>query len=237
VYEDNRTIVEPAGALAIAGMKKYIEQHQLHGKNMVAIVCGANMNFDRLRYIAERTELGEKREAIFAVTIPEQHGAFLQFCRTLAGRGITEFNYRYNGTPRAQVFVGIGLKGGMTERTEIHEKLSAQGYTVADLSDDEIAKLHIRHLIGGHAGLSDERLFRFEFPERPAALLNFLEKLGQSFNISLFHYRNHGAAEGRVLVGLQQGTHSGDDLLAILAAIGYPFSEVTDSVGYQLFLR
>ena len=237
VYEDNRTIVEPAGALAIAGMKKYIEHHQLHGKNMVAIVCGANMNFDRLRYIAERTELGEKREAIFAVTIPEQHGAFLQFCRTLAGRGITEFNYRYNGTPRAQVFVGIGLKGGMTERTEIHEKLSAQGYTVADLSDDEIAKLHIRHLIGGHAGLSDERLFRFEFPERPAALLNFLEKLGQSFNISLFHYRNHGAAEGRVLVGLQQGTHSGDDLLAILAAIGYPFSEVTDSVGYQLFLR
>jgi threonine dehydratase len=237
VYEDNRSIVEPAGALAIAGMKKYIEQHQLHGKNMVAIVCGANMNFDRLRYIAERTELGEKREAIFAVTIPEQHGAFLQFCRTLAGRGITEFNYRYNGTPRAQVFVGIGLKGGMVERAEINEKLTAQGYTVADLSDDEIAKLHIRHLIGGHANLSDERLFRFEFPERPAALLNFLEKLGQSFNISLFHYRNHGAAEGRVLVGLQQGEHPEHELLAILAAIGYPFSEVTDSVGYQLFLR
>jgi threonine dehydratase len=237
VYEENRSIVEPAGALAVAGMKKFIAQHSITGKNMAAIVCGANMNFDRLRYIAERTELGERREAIFAVGIPEETGAFLNFCRTLQGRGITEFNYRYNGTRDAQVFVGIGLKGGLAERTEINDTLTDQGYTVADLSDDEIAKLHIRHLIGGHAGLTDERLFRFEFPERPAALLNFLEKLGQSFNISLFHYRNHGAAEGRVLVGLQQGEHPESELLAILTAIGYPFSEVTDSVGYQLFLR
>ena len=237
VYEENRSIVEPAGALAVAGMKKYIEQHQISGKNMAAIVCGANMNFDRLRYIAERTELGERREAIFAVSIPETVGAFLNFCRTLQGRGITEFNYRYNGSNDAQVFVGIGLKGGFTERTEIHDLLCAEGYTVDDLSDDEVAKLHIRHLIGGHAGLTDERLFRFEFPERPSALLSFLEKLGQDFNISLFHYRNHGAAEGRVLVGLQQGQHSDAALAEILQAIGYPYSDVSDNAGYRLFLK
>ena len=237
VYDETRSIVEPAGALAIAGMKKFVAHTGITDKNMVGIVCGANMNFDRLRYIAERTELGERREAIFAVSIPEQVGAFLSFCRTLQGRGITEFNYRYNQSDSAQVFVGITLKGGLPEREAIYTHLQQQGYTVADLSDDEIAKLHIRHLIGGHAGLSDERLFRFEFPERPSALLNFLEKLGQDFNISLFHYRNHGAAEGRVLVGLQQGQHDNQALLVILDAIGYSYSEVTDSIGHQLFLR
>ncbi|MEC7120265.1 MAG: threonine ammonia-lyase, biosynthetic [Pseudomonadota bacterium] len=237
VYEETRSIVEPAGALAIAGMKKFVEQTGVTDKNMVGIVCGANMNFDRLRYIAERTELGERREAIFAVSIPEQVGAFLTFCRTLQGRGITEFNYRFNGSDNAHVFVGIALKGGMTERAAIHDHLQQHGYRVDDLSDDEIAKLHIRHLIGGQANLADERLFRFEFPERPSALLNFLEKLGQAFNISLFHYRNHGAAEGRVLVGLQQGDYQADQLLAILNAIGYPYQEMTDSVGYQLFLK
>lgn len=245
VYEENRSIVEPAGALAVAGMKKFIAQTGIQGKNMVGILCGANMNFDRLRYIAERTELGERREAIFAVSLPEKTGAFLDFCRALEGRAITEFNYRYNGSANAQVFVGIGLKGGLPEREDIHSKLVTQGYTVDDLSDDEVAKLHIRHLIGGHAHLQDERLFRFEFPERPAALLRFLEKLGQNFNISLFHYRNHGAAEGRVLVGLQHSQH--DDAQSnqqnrqpldhTLAAIGYPYSEVTDNVGYRLFLR
>ena len=218
-------------------MKKFVEQTGITDQNMVGIVCGANMNFDRLRYIAERTELGERREAIFAVSIPEKVGAFLNFCRTLQGRGITEFNYRYNRSEAAHVFVGITLKGGLAERQAIYAHLQQHGYTVDDLSDDEIAKLHIRHLIGGHAGLTDERLFRFEFPERPSALLNFLEKLGQDFNISLFHYRNHGAAEGRVLVGLQQGQHDDASLLTALDAIGYPYSEVTDSVGYQLFLR
>jgi threonine dehydratase len=236
IFEENRTIVEPSGALALAGMKKYIEQHHITDKNMVAIVCGANMNFDRLRYIAERTELGENREAIFAVTIPERTGAFLEFCRALQGRSITEFNYRYNGHADAQVFVGIGLKNGKVEHQDILQKLQ-QHYEVADLSEDEVAKLHLRHLIGGHAHLSDEHLFRIEFPERPGALLNFLEKLGQQFNISLFHYRNHGAAEGRVLMGLQLGSHEKQALLEVLDNIGYPYNDISDNAGYRLFLK
>ncbi len=237
VFEENRSIVEPAGALAVAGMKKFIEQNGLTNKHIAAIVSGANMNFDRLRYISERTELGEGREAIFAVNIPERTGAFLEFCRALQGRAITEFNYRYNGNSLAQVFVGIGLKNGMVERKEIHDNLTQKDYIVDDLSDDEIAKLHIRHLIGGHAGLSDERLFRYEFPERPSALLSFLEKLGQDLNISLFHYRNHGAANGSVLVGLQTGTRTDAELTKILDAIGYPYKDITDNVGYRLFLK
>ncbi len=236
VFEENRTIVEPSGALALAGMKKYISQHQIKDKNLVTILCGANMNFDRLRYIAERTELGEKREAIFAVSLPEQTGAFLDFCRALQGRGITEFNYRFNGQSLAQIFVGISLKNGAIEHQEIFNKLNDQ-YQIADLSDDEIAKLHIRHLIGGHAHLADEQLFRVEFPERPGALLAFLEKLGQQFNISLFHYRNHGAAEGRVLMGLQRGNHQPQDLINALDSIGYPYQDITDNAGYQLFLK
>lgn len=190
-FDENRSIVEPSGAMALAGIKKYIEQHKLTGKNIVSIVCGANMNFDRLRYIAERTELGERREAIYAVTIPEQKGAFLQFCRTLQGRNITEFNYRASESDSAQVFVGISLKGGEAERHEIHNLLK-ESYEVDDLSDDEVAKLHIRYLIGGHANIENERLFRVEFPERPGALLTFLERLGPTHNITLFHYRNHG---------------------------------------------
>lgn len=240
VFEENRTIVEPSGALALAGIKKYVAQHQIDNKNMVAIVCGANMNFDRLRYIAERTEIGEKREAIFAVTIPEQKGAYLDFCRALKGRAITEFNYRYQATSQqeqasAHIFVGIGLKNGVIEHQAILKDLA--GYEVTDLTDDEVAKLHIRYLTGGHAGLSDERLFRVEFPERPGALLTFLERLGQQFNISLFHYRNHGAAEGRVLMGLQLGDHQPAELTAALEAIGYPFEEMTSNAGYQLFLK
>lgn len=240
VFEENRTIVEPSGALALAGIKKYVAQHNIDNKNMVAIVCGANMNFDRLRYIAERTEIGEKREAIFAVTIPEQKGAYLDFCRALKGRAITEFNYRYQavsaqGQASAHIFVGIGLKNGAVEHQAILKDLV--GYQVTDLTDDEVAKLHIRYLTGGHAGLSDERLFRVEFPERPGALLTFLERLGQQFNISLFHYRNHGAAEGRVLMGLQLGKHQPDELTAALEAIGYPFEEITANAGYQLFLK
>lgn len=236
IFEENRTIVEPSGALALAGIKKYITAQQIENKNIVSIVCGANMNFDRLRYIAERTEIGEKREAIFAVTIPEQTGAFLEFCRTLQGRAITEFNYRYQGNQNAQVFVGIGLKKGMQEHQEILALLQSR-YQVVDLSEDEVAKLHIRHLIGGQAHLDDEHLFRVEFPERPGALLTFLERLGQQFNISLFHYRNHGAAEGRVLMGLQLDQHQPQALNHVLNSIGYPYQDISGNAGYQLFLK
>lgn len=237
-YDECRSIVEPSGAMALAGIKKYVAEHGLEGKNIVSIVCGANMNFDRLRYIAERTELGERKEAIFAVTIPEEKGAFLKFCRTLQGRNITEFNYRASDATAAQVFVGISLKSGEKERKEIYETLKLH-YDVDDLSDDEVAKLHIRYLIGGHADLEDERLFRVEFPERPGALLMFLERLGPTHNITLFHYRNHGAAEGRVLVGMEasDAKQNPDGLIETLESITYPYEEITNNLGYQRFLK
>lgn len=237
-FDECRSIVEPSGAMALAGIKKYIEQHHIEDKNIVSIVCGANMNFDRLRYIAERTELGERKEAIFAVTIPEQKGAFLNFCRALHGRNITEFNYRASDSDDAQVFVGISLKAGEKERHDIFDLLKTQ-YDVDDLSDDEVAKLHIRYLIGGHANIENERLFRVEFPERPGALLTFLERLGPSHNISLFHYRNHGAAEGRVLVGLQATDvqENPDVLIETLENITYPYEEITHNAGYKRFLK
>ena len=237
-FDECRSIVEPSGAMALAGIKKYVEQYQIQDKNIVSIVCGANMNFDRLRYIAERTELGEHKEAIFAVTIPEQKGAFLNFCRALHGRNITEFNYRASDSNQAQVFVGISLKSGQAERIEIFNSLK-ELYEVDDLSDDEVAKLHIRYLIGGHANIENERLFRVEFPERPGALLTFLERLGPTHNISLFHYRNHGAAEGRVLVGLQatDTQENPDVLIETLENITYPYEEITANIGYQRFLK
>ncbi|STZ09357.1 L-threonine dehydratase biosynthetic IlvA [Moraxella caprae] len=239
IFEENRHIVEPSGALALAGLKKYVKQHNLAGKNCVAIVSGANMNFDRLRYIAERTEIGENKEAIFAVQLPEKTGAFLDFCRTLQGRNITEFNYRLDSTNPsvAQVFVGIGLKDGQFERTTIMDNLDKGGYTAFDLTDDEVAKTHIRYLIGGHGRLNDEKLFRVMFPERPNALLNFLEKLGQDFNVTLFHYRNHGAAEGRVLVGLQAAAHSSRQIVDALTEIGYDCEDLSENVGYGVFLK
>ena len=237
-FDECRSIVEPSGAMALAGIKKYVEQYQIQDKNIVSIVCGANMNFERLRYIAERTELGEHKEAIFAVTIPEQKGAFLNFCRALHGRNITEFNYRASDSNQAQVFVGISLKSGQAERIEIFNSLK-ELYEVDDLSDDEVAKLHIRYLIGGHANIENERLFRVEFPERPGALLTFLERLGPTHNISLFHYRNHGAAEGRVLVGLQatDTQENPDVLIETLENITYPYEEITANIGYQRFLK
>lgn len=246
VFEENRSIVEPAGALAVAGMKKYVQQHNLSGKNIGVIICGANMNFDRLRYIAERTEIGESKEGVFAVTIPERTGAFLQFCRTLHGRSITEFNYRYN--PKVQVesndqtpiFVGLGLTentpNGTAERKKIAAELTEQGYGVYDLTEDDIAKNHIRHLIGGHSGLADEQIYKVRFPERPNALLNFLEKLGQDFNITLFHYRNHGAALGRVLVGIQVPAEKTAQLEATMQEIGYSCENVTENMSFKLFL-
>lgn len=240
VYDENRSIVEPAGALAVAGMKKYIKEYQLTNKNCIAILCGANMNFDRLRYIAERTEIGEKKEAIFGVTIPEEKGAFLDFCRSLKGRNITEFNYRLNtktASQSAAIFVGIALKDGEKERKDVYGLLRDADYQVVDLTDDEVAKTHIRYLIGGHAGLKDEQLFRIIFPERPGALLNFLERLGQKFNISLFHYRNHGAAEGRILAGIQMGEQTAEKLQTTLNEIGYECEAISDNLGYQLFLQ
>lgn len=243
VFEESRSIVEPSGALALAGMKKYISKHKLANKNCVAIISGANMNFDRLRYIAERTEIGEKKEAIFAVTIPERTGAFLEFCRDLKGRNITEFNYRVRNRTSpdslepASIFVGIALKEGDKERQIIADSLDAEGYDTHDLTDDDIAKSHIRHLIGGHPNLEEEHIFKVSFPERPGALLNFLEKLGSDFNITLFHYRNHGAADGRVLVGIQASETNSRALQDTLLDIGYDCTPVSDNIAYKLFLK
>ena len=239
IFEENRSIVETAGALAVAGMKKFLAQNKLTHKNCVAIISGANMNFDRLRYVAERTEIGENKEAIFAVSIPEQTGAFLNFCRCLQGRNITEFNYRVNTkNPHkpANIFVGIALKEGQQERATIATILKNADYVADDLTDDETAKTHIRYLIGGHANLPNEKLFRVIFPERPNALLHFLEKLGQDFNITLFHYRNHGAAEGRILVGLQASGSSSREIATALTEIGYECESLDDNIGYRLFL-
>ncbi len=203
VFQDTRSILEPAGALAVAGAKAYAKREQLKGETLIPIACGANMNFDRLRFVAERAEIGEKREAILAVTIPETPGSFRKFCALLGKRNITEFNYRYADPKAAQVFVGIQVKD-QSEASDLIEKLQRSKLPTMDLSDNEMAKLHLRHLVGGHAPEAhDEILFRFEFPERPGALMNFLNSMSHNWNISLFHYRNHGADYGRVLVGMQ----------------------------------
>ncbi len=236
IFDDTRAIAEPAGALALAGLKKYVAREGAEGRTLIAINSGANMNFDRLRHISERTELGEKREGILAVTLPEKPGAFKAFCQTLGKRNITEFNYRYADAREAQVFVGVQLRHGDAERAELVATLEKKGYPVLDLSDNEMAKLHIRHLVGGHAGLADERLFRFEFPERPGALMNFLTRIEAKWNISLFHYRNHGAAYGRVLVGLQLAGRDPKELAASLDAVGYPWHDESDNPAYRLFL-
>ena len=236
IFDDTRSISEPAGALAVAGLKKYIEQNQVSGQTLVAINSGANMNFDRLRHVAERAEIGEHREALFAVTIPERPGSFKTFCQTIGKRGITEFNYRYADKTDAQVFAGVQLRDGMDERLELIEKLKSKKYPVLDMTDDEMAKMHVRHMVGGRASLSDEVLYRFEFPERPGALLDFLTRIGTRWNISLFHYRNHGAAFGRVLVGLQIPKGERKELRKYLDKLSYPYWEETDNPSYQLFL-
>lgn len=238
IFEDTRAIAEPAGALALAGMKKYVEQTGASGTTLLAIVSGANSNFDRLRYIAERTEIGEQREAIITVTIPERPGAFKAFCSALGRRNITEFNYRYSSEGEAQIFVGVQVPAGGNERNELLHHLGEQGYTALDLSHDEMAKLHIRHMVGGRAPASvdNEILLRFEFPERPGALLSFLNRLGSRWNISLFHYRNHGSAYGRVLVGMQVPPAERSSVRRALNELGYPFSDETDNPLYRLFL-
>jgi threonine dehydratase len=194
------------------------------------------MNFDRLRHVSERAEIGEQREALFAVTIPERPGSFKAFCKTIGKRGITEFNYRYSDVKDAQVFAGVQLRDGIAERLELIKKLKSKKYPVVDMTDNEMAKMHVRHLVGGHAALEDEVLFRFEFPERPGALLDFLTRIGSNWNISLFHYRNHGAAFGRVLVGLQIPEGDREQLVSYLDSLAYPYWEESDNPAYRLFL-
>jgi threonine dehydratase len=237
IFEDTRVVPEPAGALGVAGMKKYLARENWHGKRVVAINSGANVNFDRLRYIAERADLGAGREMLLAVQIPEEQGSFLKFCRTLGARNITEFNYREQERDTAQIFVGVNVSGGRSEHAAIIAVLRGAGYPVVDMTDNEMAKLHIRYMIGGQcADLADECLFRFEFPERPGALLRFLEAVGTRWNISLFHYRNHGADCGRVLAGVQVPPAERAELKLHLDELHYPYVEETDNPAYRIFL-
>jgi len=236
IFDDTRTIAEPAGALSIAGLKRYVQREGIAGQVLVGIESGANMNFDRLRHVAERAELGEQREALLTVEIPEVPGSFLGFCRTIGRRSITEFNYRYSGGERAHVFAGVELSGGDEERRELIAHLADKGYPVTDMTDNEMAKLHLRYMVGGHApAIENERLFRIEFPERPGALLDFLSKVGRRWNITLFHYRNHGAAYGRVLVGMQLTDAQVIDLLQVVRELGYPWWEETENPAYLIF--
>jgi threonine dehydratase len=236
VFEDTRSILEPAGALSVAGAKAYVERTRIAGEKLVAIACGANTNFDRLRFIAERAEVGEHREAIVAVTIPERPGSFRKFCTTLGGRNITEFNYRMADPVTAHVFVGVEVHN-REETAKIVRMLERHGLKTIDLSDNEMAKLHVRHLVGGHCQHAhNELLYRFEFPERPGALMKFLSSMRSDWNISLFHYRNHGADTGRVLVGMQVPPHEMRDFHAFLAQLGYPYVDESKNPAYQLFL-
>ena len=233
IYEDVRSVSEPAGALSTAGVKKYITEHGIQDKNIVSVVSGANVNFDRLRYIAERADLGELNEAIVAVTIPEEPGSFLRFCELLDNSSITEFNYRYAAKKDAHIFVGIKLTKGESEKQALISRLG-KSFEVIDMSDNSMAKTHIRYMVGGHANAENEVIYRFEFPERPGALLNFLKKVKTKWNISLFHYRNHGADFGRVLIGLQVDDVS--DLESRFDEIGYYYQNETDNKAYQYFL-
>jgi threonine dehydratase len=237
IFEDTRSIVEPAGALAVAGIKKYCAMNGWRDKRVVAINCGANMNFDRLRHVAERADLGAQREALLAVEIPEEPGSFLKFCEVLGRHSVTEFNYRYESTQRAQIFVGLALSRGRAQRDELGAQLRGAGYAVTDMTDNEMAKLHVRYMVGGHArGLRDERLLRFEFPERPGALLRFLQAVGSRWNITLFHYRNHGSDYGRVLAGIQVPAAEQAQFLEHLGELHYAYVDETQNPAYQIFL-
>jgi threonine dehydratase len=237
VFQDTRSVMEPAGALGVAAVKQYVERHGLKGKTLVAITCGANMNFDRLRFVAERAEFGEQREALFAVTIPERPGAFKAFCEVVGPRSVTEFNYRMSDADAAHVFVGLSI-ARRDEAARIAQQFEQQGFQTVNLSDDELAKEHARHLVGGRAPMArDERLLRFIFPERPGALLKFLSSMNPAWNISLFHYRNQGADYGRVLVGLQIPEGEEADLERFLRDLDYPWVDESSNPVYRLFLR
>jgi threonine dehydratase len=236
VFEDTRSILEPAGALAVAGLKTWTERHRVKGRTLVAIACGANMNFERLRHVAERAELGERREAILAVTIPERPGSFREFCAVVGPRSITEFNYRYADAVNAHVFVGVEVENESQTRALL-AALRRHGLPALDLSDNEMAKLHVRHLVGGRAPMAkDERLFRFEFPERPGALMRFLNRMRSDWNISLFHYRNHGADYGRVLAGIQVPRKDSPKFRRFLKDLGYRHWDESRNPAYRLFL-
>ncbi|MDB5946182.1 MAG: ilvA [Ramlibacter sp.] len=242
VFVDTRSIVEPAGALAVAAIKQYVAQNRTRGETYAAILCGANMNFDRLRFVAERAEVGEEREALFAVTIPEERGSFRRFCELIGGlpggpRNVTEFNYRISDSARAHVFVGLTTHG-KGESARIAANFSRHGFEALDLTHDELAKEHIRHMVGGRSSLAnDERLLRFVFPERPGALLKFLSHMRPGWNITLFHYRNQGADYGRILVGLQVPANDSRAFKTFLETLGYPFVEETANPVYRLFLQ
>ncbi|WP_273022178.1 threonine ammonia-lyase, biosynthetic [Rheinheimera sp.] len=239
IFDDLRAVAEPAGALALAGLKKYSQQLKnstlSKPQQLAAVLSGANLNFDTLRYVSERCELGEKKEAVFAVTIPEEKGSFRRFCQTLGGRAITEFNYRYASDNKAHIFVGIKLRHGQQELNTVTELLSKAGYDFQDLSDDELAKLHVRHMVGGMPPRQlQEQVYQFNFPEYPGALMNFLNTLGEHWNITLFHYRNHGAATGDVLAGFEAASH--DDIAQYLDKLGYQYQLVSNNRSYQTFL-
>ncbi len=237
IFEDTRTMMEPAGALAVAAIKKYVAREQVRGETLIAINSGANINFERLRHVTERAELGEKREALLGVTIPEKPGSFRTFCKTIGNRGITEFNYRYSGPESAQVFAGIKLSKGDEERQVIVTRLEAQGYQVVDMTENEVAKVHLRYMVGGHGQeVENEQLYRFMFPERPGALLRFLTAMGKCWNISLFHYRNHGAAFGRILVGIQVPPKERRAFTESLDQLGYQYWNESENPVYRLFL-
>ncbi len=236
VFEDTRSILEPAGALAVAGAKEWARRNKAQGKTLVAVASGANMNFDRLRFVAERAEVGEQREAVLAVTLPEKPGAYKKFVSLIGNRNITEFNYRYHDAGEAHVFVGMQV-ANRVESTRLVEQLKKHGYATLDLTDDEMAKNHVRHLVGGHAPqVKNELLYRFEFPERPGALMNFLNRMSAGWNISLFHYRNHGADYGRVLVGMEVPPKEMKDFRAFLKNLGYRYWDESKNPAYRLFL-
>jgi threonine dehydratase len=236
VFDDTRSIMEPAGALAVAGLRKWVETTGTRSARLVAILSGANMNFDRLRFVAERAEVGEAREAIFGVTIPERAGAFREFCATIGRRVVTEFNYRLSGRDRAHIFVGVATHSRQ-DASDLAAALTAAGYETLELTDNEVAKLHVRHMVGGRSpDVKNEQLCRFEFPERPGALMAFLDKLGGRWNISLFHYRNHGADFGRVLAGFEVPPGDMDGFEAFLEGLGYRYQREQDNRAYNLFL-
>ncbi len=238
IFEDTRSIAEPAGALAVAGLKSYAAGRNAKDETLIAILSGANVNFDRLRHISERADIGREREALFAVTIPERPGSLRQFCEVIGSRSITEFNYRYADQGDAQIFVGLELQQGRNERDSLLADLTAAEFPVVDMTDNELAKIHVRYMVGGHGGQDlEEKLYRFFFPERPGALLGFLNEMGQRWNISLFHYRNHGSAYGRVLMGFQVTTDSDSEFREFLENANFPYVEETENPVYEVFLK
>jgi threonine dehydratase len=235
-FEDSRVVLEPAGALAVAGMKQYLQKNKIENENIICIASGANLNFDRLRFVAERAEIGEQREAIIAVSISEKPGAFKNFCELIGNRNITEFNYRYSNSSEAQIFTGVSISK-ISEVKSIIKSLESSGLKALDLTSNELAKSHLRHLVGGHApAVKNELIYRFEFPERPGALMNFLNLLNEEWNITLFHYRNHGADQARVLVGIQVPSKQEKAFKKFLSQLSYPYWNESSNLGYNLFL-